>query len=557
MSETNPFSPKIHERLYQREAEREIIPFGESFAGVREQIMANCLENNLEFSSDRAMLDWLETGSAEVVLAHLKTIPKLDLHFGPDHGMVLQRLLEMGKAKEVMDLLLEKCTRINLAEFETVNFLMALIGAGEVERLVTLIDQSSRIITLTGDDASYCTFILLELDALGYSAAVARWVAADPNLSTKYIDSVGFDFLVTLHKRGYQDLVINLLRPHIGEQVNDHEWLDLFNRDELLTGLQQMGFVAEAEIAGKNLPVTVESPPSTKVKAKPTLESLSAAQRGEDCKKIEKAQALLVETMQMDVLVPYHTKEMHQYSKLMDQLKKVTSELGEPELKFINLMITRSGAFSETMAKVWEGVANGTQFVGQIHKTGSELHVAGMDENAFVPDALGQSKEFRPVVFLHRMNSDAAAVWQEVQAAGIPVAPVLSVIPESDNQTVVLSRYCGNTLEDWQKRLRSTVVGESLVGAAQKQSEEIIKKLENAFAEHRITHGHTHEANFTIEGIDTEYVAEQMQAGKNINTIPFDSQKFTFEPTAFVREPEKWQMVVRLIDWDRGKKQVK
>jgi len=43
---------------------------------------------------------------------------------------------------------------------------------------------------------------------------------------------------------------------------------------------------------------------------------------------------------------------------------------------------------------------------------------------------------------------------------------------------------------------------------------------------------------------------EQLQAGKNLNTIIYDQESFTDNPELYFANPDQWEPAIRLIDWD-------
>ncbi|MDO8509999.1 MAG: hypothetical protein Q7S24_02550, partial [bacterium] len=235
---------------------------------------------------------------------------------------------------------------------------------------------------------------------------------------------------------------------------------------------------------------------------------------------------------------------------LLDYVKKAIKKMGPIELFFFNLIIKQNGYFGTKTLELIKGVITGEQFVADIMKTGSELHVAVGGEGAYVTDDAGERKSFRPVFFMHRIPESSAVVWKTVHDSGIPVAPIIGeIIPEKD-KAVVVSRYCGMSLDKCFGEYLHPVL-DLLSYAVKLKHEAILRDIEK-FDGKRVKHGHPHVYNATVEWIKKAYLVDQKQKGKSINTVSYDPDEFTFDPATFLQNPEQWETVVRVIDWDQS-----
>lgn len=555
MSESN-FGPRIQERLYQREDNRELYDFAESFVEVRETAKGDVKNISL----------LIECGHTQQVLEVLRALPPFSFDFGPEHEQILIRLVEVGEASAVAQLLLEKISYINFGELENHNFLELLIDYGQATAVAALVEKYSTQLNLKGEDNK--TALLLHSLVLGgcHEQVVASlqhasdFFGADLKQSTVVLFSA-------LAKKGYPDIAhLKIGGTCLADQITlffEQAYLDEaleldFNASQLQTdlivmGLSEMAHKLDHYVHQPQKPALAPRVSRYQSKLPKSVVEIPADRVVADCDEMQDTENRLITKARLELIAQYTGDGLALESSLVKKIQDIVNELNRPELQFLALMIKRYGAFSESMAKIWEGVANGAQFVGEIHKTGSELHIAGMGENAYVKKETGEPQEFRPIIFLHRIPQASANVWKTVHDQGVPVAPIISIIPETNNQAVVVSRYCGLSVMDFETNFANTVSGNVLLNEIKKQVDQIVQTLagETGVME-KVEHGHTHLANFTIECIDREYVDEQIKAGKNINTVSFDTKHFNFDPTKYLQSPQQWQLVVRLIDWDRA-----
>lgn len=174
----------------------------------------------------------------------------------------------------------------------------------------------------------------------------------------------------------------------------------------------------------------------------------------------------------------------------------------------------------------------------EVSKTGSGLH-------AFLSDKLG--------IVVNEVPINSLDTWQLAHDLQIPVSPILKtgrqvpVTVAEGQETVgkrVFTRFSGSNVYEWlcaegTPELAFFVDGE-------------IKKIAAMMAEHHIEHGHPHLANYTVEFVEKSWYEEQRAAGMTVNTLPFDEQHFSFDVRKYRYEPNKWQPIIRLIDWDRS-----
>ena len=170
-------------------------------------------------------------------------------------------------------------------------------------------------------------------------------------------------------------------------------------------------------------------------------------------------------------------------------------------------------------------------------------------------------------VFINTIRSRSAEIWENLASgrlrAGsrvIPVAPILTRDDgtlrcrnvEKDGETFrrVYSRYCGYPIS-W--------VFDHVYIYGREKYVPLMEQLDNdkSHLEHRLKslgldHGHLHDANFTFEFIEKDWLVEQLSAPNvNINTLPFDQNHRCFNPDIYLEDTSKWEMVTRVIDLDR------
>lgn len=154
-------------------------------------------------------------------------------------------------------------------------------------------------------------------------------------------------------------------------------------------------------------------------------------------------------------------------------------------------------------------------------------------------------------IMINTIKNNHYDVWQKVHDLGLPVAPILKkgigIIDKKDESSVrVYSRFCGLNISEY------VAMSEDPIKELEWLSEEV-DAINTHLEDLGIRHEHPHYGNFTIEFIDNEYFEEQLASGRNVNTIPYKAEKWSFDPKTYRNNPDKYQAVVRLIDWDAAK----
>lgn len=241
-----------------------------------------------------------------------------------------------------------------------------------------------------------------------------------------------------------------------------------------------------------------------------------------------------------------------------EDIKKYFNEFLEklsiPECQFILMILKKyNGLCNKNVLKLIRGYENGEQFMVEIDKTDSELFVTVFDDSS----STGSTEyKGRGIVFLHRIKEQAFNAWRHACESGIPVAPIIDdtwTYDEKDNNVLVPSRYCGLSVQNIidmytnldESHQPSRVLFLTLLRI---QCTLLTQQIKDA----GIDHGHPHKANMTVEFINKEYLNEWQSNGGNINTIPYNNEKITFDIRDYANDPKQWELVVRLIDFDRA-----
>jgi len=165
----------------------------------------------------------------------------------------------------------------------------------------------------------------------------------------------------------------------------------------------------------------------------------------------------------------------------------------------------------------------------------------------------------KPVTLIHVLPNKSAAVWLKIVEQGIPAAPISQEghrLNQSPNKLkhfligdkVITSRFCGVAMADVMTLLEKNGLFD-LYATINRQKESIVKALKKA----NINHGHLHLGNFVVEFIKKDYYHQWMQENGNINHIPFTREKSTSNPVEYLAQPDSYEAVVRVIDFDLAK----
>ncbi len=219
-----------------------------------------------------------------------------------------------------------------------------------------------------------------------------------------------------------------------------------------------------------------------------------------------------------------------------DAFFKVLKTLPPIEQFFILRSVTDIGTSSKNL---WEGFRTGN-FHTKMYKSGSVFE--------FLSGPL--IKKESGVLFKHTIDSHSASAWQIAHDLGIPVAPIIRSYKQHENASRVYSRFCGfscNVYEvlSCQAQDANTL---TLIWEIFEKKNRILAALQQQNDLH-ICHGHPHVGNITVEYIEKEY----FKKFENVNTIPWQKDKIIFDPTEYLKNKDAYEVVVRLIDWDRAK----
>jgi plasmid stability protein len=175
-----------------------------------------------------------------------------------------------------------------------------------------------------------------------------------------------------------------------------------------------------------------------------------------------------------------------------------------------------------------------------IPKTGSELKVF-------------KNAKSGNISFINTINNDSFNTWEKASKL-IPTAQIINPREKGSDNTIsqVVSRYSGlsiNQLEiiSNQKLLENKEFQDFMV-SIRNIKDQLIATLDI----NNIDHGHTHEANFTVEFIPKNLITTE-HVDNNYNNLPIEVIKqIEFNPAKYFENPNEYEVCVRLIDWDRA-----
>lgn len=79
------------------------------------------------------------------------------------------------------------------------------------------------------------------------------------------------------------------------------------------------------------------------------------------------------------------------------------------------------------------------------------------------------------------------------------------------------------------------------------------REIEYKLSKLGIVHGHAHNGNFVVELINKDFIESEAISGRNINQLNRNArQNFSYDLSDYRADPNKWEIVVRLIDWDQA-----
>ena len=210
-------------------------------------------------------------------------------------------------------------------------------------------------------------------------------------------------------------------------------------------------------------------------------------------------------------------------------LNEALSSLSFPELIFFDLVAKRHGIFSEEVMKM---LAFG-RFIVEIDKDGSRLFIMKRKQNG------GE------ISIVNEIYSGPVKAWEKIVEHNIPTAPIYKVSKERKNgKKRVFSRFCGIA------RRHLYNIDPKLNAIIEEKAEAIKAKLEQI----QVNHNHPHLGNFVVEFIDKTYFQTQTAPPNSytVNTIPWKEEAFSYSVLDYGNDPEKWEVVVRIIDLDQA-----
>ncbi len=215
--------------------------------------------------------------------------------------------------------------------------------------------------------------------------------------------------------------------------------------------------------------------------------------------------------------------------EIIDSYQDLLTNFSFPELIFFNLAVKKDGFFNTKLLGMAERFS---RFVVELDKTGSRLYV--------------MKKRQGEINVVNEIRTKSAQIWSQLaQNNIIPCAPVYQMNEREHGMTRVYSRFCGLAF----RRIDLSRIPDSMLQEINRQREAI----EQTLRENHISHGHLHQGNFVLELIDKDYF-EQEGGWQSVNQIPWSSQNFSYDIDQLKTEPDAWQPVVRLIDYDQAEK---
>jgi hypothetical protein len=230
---------------------------------------------------------------------------------------------------------------------------------------------------------------------------------------------------------------------------------------------------------------------------------------------------------------------------------KQAREASQALLDFLSFT---AGAISDSQVHRTEpGTGRSPYTTLVIPKTGSGLNV--------IMQRTETGKVFS--YFVNRIDREARDAWLTLTAL-VPVSPVYKTEEGPKGKTEVTTRFCGPTIAFIESLLDSNEC-KNLKGID--VMEEIIRQKQNILQTmwwNRIVHNHPHPQNFTVELVRKKYLRESAQKyglrcryetdflnPALVNKIPYREEEFSYDMTDYFKNPNEWQVVVRLIDIDR------
>ncbi|MFQ5493406.1 MAG: hypothetical protein ACE5DX_04575 [Candidatus Dojkabacteria bacterium] len=215
------------------------------------------------------------------------------------------------------------------------------------------------------------------------------------------------------------------------------------------------------------------------------------------------------------------------------------------ELQFLRLFIDRYGVFHPKIISLISGQRARHKL--EIAKTGSklEMFVGGKGHG----------------VIIRTQPIEANDTWERASK----ISPKFSLEhPEDALPTeVILKRdgermytaFGGMTASSLLRYLEDIQAPQESRDHFRSVVEKRVAAMRQIMHEHGIDHGHDHFENFVISFVRTPYLLDVDGSPKDLNTgdFKFDPDNISFDPLVWLTDPNEWQIIVRVIDFDRAK----
>lgn len=221
-------------------------------------------------------------------------------------------------------------------------------------------------------------------------------------------------------------------------------------------------------------------------------------------------------------------------------LETLLANLSLPQSQFLAMIIEHYGLFHPVVRRVLKG----TQRFAQGKKTGSEILIGLGDYIGIISNVIGR----RQAVIWQSLSEERPE--DAINSDIVAVSPVLKAFPyaRETGKMKIYTRYCGlsaSTLLD--------VLPKNILSTAQMYKKIInqMAKNQEVLSRRSIEHGHIGH-NQTVEFIRRKYIEQKKREGYTVNTMPYHPNEFSFDPTDYLKSPNEWELVVRVIDWDQA-----
>ncbi len=404
-----------------------------------------------------------------------------------------QRLINVLAASSQAEVIFNELQKTGIDLIERINFLNKCVEAGKAEVVMNLIINESW-------DLSDNKFLSLLIKCV--EGGQARVV-------TEELMKMSWDLKKNLFLELLRVCTKNGMAEEVGKELKEKEAeLDVKNEKifDLLITLEVYGFSGFEELLfSEEAGYSEEEIEAAEEKIKSIWEELAKETKGE---------------------IP----DLAKGGNLDKYLVEFIDGLSYQGLKFFNLIIEGEGLLSSKVLEIISRARKDKSWVASVHKSGSELRI-------FYKEGL--------ITFVNDIKSSAAEMWQQAVDLKISVAPILKSTQRGEGKTRVYSRYVGLSVRE----VKDVIGGKSpLWRIIVRKRAEIMKSIHI----NEITHGHPHGGNFTVEFVRKDYLDQQ---GKdfNVNEVPCDPGVLSFNPVDYMKNPDEWEVVVRLIDWDSAR----